>query len=228
MEDELKIPISTLERLAMYLRYMYELESLGVEMVSSAQIEQATGIHAAQFRKDLSYFGEFGRPGVGYKVGKLQQQISRILKVNNEQPVLLVGAGHLGSALVGYTALRNRNFNIVAVLDNNYKKIGRQLWDIEIQDINDVRSINETLEARIAIMAVPAFAAQGVADQLVSAGIKAILNFAPTIIHVPEDVFVRDVCFVNELAVLSFHLSSDAGLQSYDNIDENLISRIIK
>ncbi|MHB0913702.1 MAG: redox-sensing transcriptional repressor Rex [Armatimonadota bacterium] len=224
MEDGLKIPISTLERLTVYLRYMYELRSIGVETVSSAQIEQATGIHAAQFRKDLSYFGEFGRPGVGYEVGKLQLQISSILKVDNEQPVLLVGAGHLGSALVGYTALRHRNFNIVAVFDNNYKKIGRQLWDLEIHDIVDVQAINETLAARLAIMAVPAYAAQGVADQLVAAGIKAILNFAPTTIRVPDGVFVRDVCFISELAVLSFYLSPDVSASSLGPIAEDLLT----
>jgi redox-sensing transcriptional repressor len=201
----------TLERLATYLRYLNDLEATGVDTISSAEMEEATGIHAAQFRKDLSYFGEFGRPGIGYNVDELQSRLARILKVEKEQPVIMVGAGNLGSALVGFPALRRHNFHIVAVFDNNYNKIGRRLWDLDILDVNRLKEANETLEASIAIIAVPASAAQLVTDQLVDAGIKVILNFAPTAIRVPEGVFVRNVCFIQELAVLSYHLASDDG-----------------
>jgi len=204
---ESKVPIAALERLATYLRYLNNLEDGDTETISSADIEEATGIHAAQFRKDLSYFGEFGRPGVGYNVRELQQRIARILKVESAQPVLLVGAGNLGSALVGYTGLRRHNFNIVAVFDNNYNKIGRRLWDMEILDVNRISEANETFGAKIAIITVPASAAQEVADRLVEAGIRVILNFAPTAIRVPEWVVVRNVCFIQELTVLSYHLS---------------------
>lgn len=198
----------TLERLATYLRYLNELQNGNAETISSAQIEEATGIHAAQFRKDLSYFGEFGRPGVGYNIRELQKRIAKILKVENEQPVILIGAGNLGSALVGYNGLRSHNFNVVAVFDNNFNKIGRQLWDLDIQDINLIMEINKSLQARIAILTVPAGAAQVVTDKLVDAGIKVILNFAPTTLRVPNGVFVRNVCFIQELTVLSYHLSS--------------------
>ena len=200
----------TLERLATYLRYLNELQTSNVETISSADVEEVTGIHAAQFRKDLSYFGEFGRPGVGYNVYDLQKRIAKILKVEREQSVILVGAGNLGSALVGYNGLRRHNFNVTAVFDNNYNKIGRQLWELEILDINRLVEVNETLQAKIAILAVPAPAAQGVTDKLVEAGVKVILNFAPTALRVPEDVFVRNVCFIQELTVLAYHLSSEA------------------
>ncbi|HET6455222.1 MAG TPA: redox-sensing transcriptional repressor Rex, partial [Armatimonadota bacterium] len=137
-----RVPLPTLERLATYLRYLNELESREMETISSAAMEEATGINAAQFRKDLSYFGEFGKPGIGYNIAELKQRIAEILKTEHEQPVILVGAGNLGSALVGYNGLRRHNFNIVAAFDNNYNKIGRQLWDLEILDVNDLKTAN--------------------------------------------------------------------------------------
>ena len=206
MTRESKVPLPTLERLATYLRYLNELESREMETISSAAMEEATGINAAQFRKDLSYFGEFGKPGIGYNIAELKQRIAEILKTEHEQPVILVGAGNLGSALVGYNGLRRHNFNIVAVFDNNYNKIGRQLWDLEILDVNDLKTANESLGAKIAIVAVPAPAAQRVVDSLVEAGVKVILNFAPTAIRAPKGVVVRNVCFIQELTVLSYYL----------------------
>jgi redox-sensing transcriptional repressor len=205
--------VPTLERLATYLRFLTDLEQSNVETISSAEVERQTGINAAQFRKDLSYFysyfGEFGKPGVGYNVTELQSRIARILKIDREQKVILVGAGNLGSALVGYPGLKEHRFNLVAVFDNNYGKIGRPLWDLEIMDVAYLKEVNQKLRARIAILAVPATAAQNVAEQLVDAGIHAILNFAPILLRVPRNVFVRNVSFLQELAVLSYHLSSE-------------------
>lgn len=215
MARQARVPMPTLERLATYLRYLNDLEATGIDTISSAEMEEATSIHAAQFRKDLSYFGEFGRPGIGYNVCDLQARLAKILKVEKEQPVIMVGAGNLGSALVGFPTLRRHNFHIVAVFDNNYNKIGRRLWDLEILDINHLRAENEALDARIAIVAVPASAAQVVTDLLVDAGIKVILNFAPTTIRVPEEVFVRNVCFMQELSVLSYHLTGDDSRRVY-------------
>ena len=207
MTRELKVPLPTLERLATYLRYLNELESHDMETISSAAMEAATGINAAQFRKDLSYFGEFGKAGIGYNVSELKKGIAEILKTDHEQLVILVGAGNLGSALVGYNGLRRHNFNIVGAFDNNYNKIGRRLWDLEILDVNDLKKANESLGAKIAILAVPAPAAQAVTDMLVDAGIKVILNFAPTAIKAPKGVFVRNVCFIQALTVLSYYLA---------------------
>ncbi len=204
-----KVPVPTLERLATYLRFLIDLEQSQVETISSAEVERQTGINAAQFRKDLSYFGEFGKPGVGYNVAELRGRIARILKIDKEQPVILVGAGNLGSALIGYPGLKEHRLDLVAVFDNNYGKIGRPLWNLEILDVARLKEINHTLGARIAILAVPASAAQKVAEQLVDAGIKAILNFAPVMLRVPDYVYVRNVSFIQELAVLSYHLSGD-------------------
>jgi redox-sensing transcriptional repressor len=204
-----KVPVPTLERLATYLRYLIDLEHSNVETISSAEVESETGVNAAQFRKDLSYFGEFGKPGVGYNVLDLQNRIARILKINKEQRVILVGAGNLGSALVGYPGLKEHKFNLVAVFDNNYAKIGRKLWDLEILDIARLKEVNHSLRAQLGIVAVPRAAAQSVTDGLIAADVRAILNFAPTILKVPEHVVVRNVSFVQELAVLSYHLSTE-------------------
>lgn len=215
-----KVPVPTLERLATYLRFLIDLEQSRVETISSAEVERQTGINAAQFRKDLSYFGEFGKPGVGYNVPDLQNRIARILKIDREQRIILVGAGNLGSALVGYPGLKEHRFNLVAVFDNNYGKIGRPLWNLEILDVVRIPEVNARLQARIAILAVPAQAAQNVAETLVSAGINAILNFAPVMLRVPDNVFVRNVSFLQELAVLSYHLSGDP-LLAQDSTAQN-------
>ncbi len=211
-----KVPMPTLERLANYLRYLLDLEQERVETISSAEVEQQTGINAAQFRKDLSYFGEFGKPGVGYNVAELQSRIAHILKLDQEQRVLLVGAGNLGSALVGYPGLKEHRFNLVAVFDNNYSKIGRKLWDLEILDLGRLKEVNAVLRARMGILAVPRVAAQSVAEGLVDAGVDSILNFAPLILRVPPHVVVRNVSFVQELAVLSYHLSSEPPQHALD------------
>jgi len=209
MPQGIKVPTPTLERLATYFTVLSDMRTRHVDTISSADIEERTGINAAQFRKDLSYFGEFGRPGIGYKVDDLYARIGRILKLEKTQPVILVGAGNLGSALVGYPALRAENFQIVAAFDNNYNKIGKQLWDLTIHDISSIIEENGSLGAKIAIIAVPAQAAQDVAEMLVKAGIKNILNFAPAVLRLPPDVIVRNVDFVQELAVLSFHLPAN-------------------
>lgn len=214
MNRDTKVPQPTLERLATYLRYLNTIaDKDDKKTISSADIERATGINAAQFRKDLSYFGEFGRPGIGYDVRELQKHIARILKVDEVQRVVMVGAGNLGLALLGYAALRRHNFHIVAVFDNNPNKIGWRRGDLEIQDIQRLREINESLCARIGILTVPAFAAQEVADKLVEAGVQVILNFAPINVRVPKGVVVRNVCFIQELTVLAYYLSADQNQQ---------------
>lgn len=201
-----RVPTPTLERLATYLTVLTGLKSRGMETVSSIDIEQHTGINAAQFRKDLSYFGEFGRPGVGYDVSDLHARISRILKLEERQKVLLVGAGNLGSALAGYAPLRAENFEIVAAFDNDRAKVGKSLWGLAIQDVDSIVERNRGLGARMGIIAVPANAAQEAAEKLVEANVVTILNFAPVVLRLPRHVAVRNVDFFQELAVLSFHL----------------------
>jgi redox-sensing transcriptional repressor len=186
----------------------------GIDRVSSAQIEEQTGISAAQFRKDLSYFyealGEFGKPGVGYNVGELESRIAQILQIHRLQPIILIGAGNLGSALVGYPGLKEHKFHIVAAFDNDPNKLGKRLWGMDILHVDRMKEVNESLGARMAIMAVPAAAAQSATDTAVISGIRAILNFAPVILKVPPHVAVRNVSFLQELAVLSYHLTKDS------------------
>lgn len=204
-----RVPVPTLERLATYLGYLIDLETSQVETISSTEVEKQTGINAAQFRKDLSYFGEFGKPGVGYNVVDLQNRIARILKIDRDQPVIVLGAGNLGSALVGYPGLREQRFHIVGVFDSSEQKIGRRVWELNVRDIRHLREANAQLAARIAIIAVPASAAQAVAEEAIAAGVRALLNFAPIILKVPDRIVVRNVSFLQELAVLSYHLSTD-------------------
>lgn len=207
-EKEKTPPTPTLERLTTYLRCLIDLGAAGTDTVSSAEIERHTRINAAQFRKDLSYFGEFGKPGVGYNVAELEGRIARILKIHKLQPLLLIGAGNLGSALIGYPGLEEHKFRIVAAFDNDPRKIGKRLWGgMDILDIKRLAEVNEAVGARIAIVAVPAAAAQQVTEVAVEHGVRAFLNFAPVILRVPRHVIVRDVSFVQELAVLSYHLT---------------------
>jgi len=200
-------PTPTLERLTTYLRCLIDLGASDIETISSAQIEEHTGISAAQFRKDLSYFGEFGKPGVGYNVRELEGRIARILQIHKLQPILLIGAGNLGSALVGYPGLHEHKFQIVTAFDTDPNKIGKRIADMDIVDFKRLAEINEAIGARMAILAVPAPAAQGAADIAIHHGIRAILNFAPVLLKVPANVVVRNVSFLQELAVLSYHLT---------------------
>lgn len=202
-----KVPTPTLERLTTYLRSLIDLGASDVETISSAQIEQHTGISAAQFRKDLSYFGEFGKPGVGYNVQELEARIARILHIHKLQPILLIGAGNLGSALVGYPGLKEHKFQIVAAFDTDTNKIGKRLWGMDIVDFKRLGEVNQAVGARMVILAVPAAAAQAAADAAIESGIRAVLNFAPLVLKVPPNVVVRNVSFLQELAVLSYHLT---------------------
>ena len=202
-----KVPLPTLERLANYLRYLADLQQDNIRTISSAKVEEQTGINASQFRKDLSYFGEFGHSGIGYIVSELHDKISEILRVNQVQNVIIVGAGNLGSALIGYPGLTEHKFNVVAVFDNNKKKIGRLINGVEISDSSLICKSNASLKADLAIIAVPRSEAQRVAETLIEAGIAAILNFAPTILRTPKHVSIRNVSFLQEMAVLSYQLS---------------------
>ncbi|MCX6366767.1 MAG: redox-sensing transcriptional repressor Rex [Armatimonadetes bacterium] len=202
-----KVPTPTLERLTTYLRCLVDLGASGVRTISSAQIEEHAGVSAAQFRKDLSYFGEFGKPGVGYQVGELENRIARILQLHKLQPILLVGAGNLGSALASYPGLEEHKFHIVALFDTDPEKIGKRVLGMDIIEFSRLGEINEVLQARIAILAVPASAAQAAADSAIQSGVRALLNFAPTPLKVPAGVVVRHVSFLQELAVLSYHLT---------------------
>ncbi|MFN3649118.1 MAG: redox-sensing transcriptional repressor Rex [Armatimonadota bacterium] len=203
MAKENQVPLPALERLSTYIRSLIQLEHDGIEFVSSQDMQAHTGVSAAQFRKDLSYFGEFGKRGIGYNVKELHARIAQLLNIDEEQNVLLVGAGHLGSALIAYPGWRAYRFKIAAVFDRDPERIGSTIRRLTIHDIAELEAVNRTVGARIAILAIPAWEAQGIAERLVASGIRGIINFAPIKLQVPEKVVVREVCFICELAISS-------------------------
>jgi len=213
---EPQVPLPALERLATYIRCLMQLEEESVWTVSSQDMEKRTGVSAAQFRKDLSYFGEFGKRGIGYDVAELHRRIAHVLRIEVEQPVLLIGAGHLGSALIAYPGWKKYRFRIAAVFDKDPEKIGSRIRRLLVRDFDTIAEINAQIGARLGIVAVPAPEAQKVADRLIAAGICGIINFAPTRLEVPNGIRVRDVCFICELTVLSYLVQQEAYLHPTD------------
>lgn len=206
-ESSGKAPEPTLSRLSFYLRCLRRLVKEGVKTISSARMAERCGVSAVQIRKDLSYFGEFGRPGIGYDVQHLLARLTEIMQLDRQHRVVIVGAGNLGSALAGYSGFVLSPFQVVGIFDNNFSKIGRRLWDLEILDAHHLPEINRELRANIGMITVPADAAQEAADLLVKAGVRAILNFAPVMIAVPPDIALRNVDLTRELEVLCYYIN---------------------
>lgn len=200
-----RIPKATIARLPLYLRSLSELAEKGVPVVSSYELAELAGGNAAQLRKDLSYFGEFGTRGVGYDVNHLLYQISKFLGLTRDRNVAIVGMGKLGPALLGYWGFKEKGFKIVSVFDNDMRKIGKKIDGLEIQDVDFLEREVKDKNIDIGIITTPALAAQHIANKLVAAGVKAILNFAPVTIVVPPEVILRQVDLAVELQILSFH-----------------------
>jgi len=200
-----KAPEPTLARLSLYLRCLRQLASAGVRTISSKQMEERLGVLSAQIRKDLSYFGEFGKPGIGYDVQHLLERLTEVMQLDREHRAVIAGAGNLGSALAGYAGFARSPFRIVGIFDNDSGKIGRRLWDLEILDIRHMPEIAQSLQASMGIIAVPAEAAQEVAEVMVKSGVRAILNFAPTQVTAPPHVATRNVDLLRELEILSYY-----------------------
>jgi redox-sensing transcriptional repressor len=203
-----KIAESTVRRLSLYLRFLEEFEEQGAKTVSSEALAARGGTTSAQVRKDLSFFGSFGKRGLGYLVPALKTQLREILGLTRRYRVVVVGAGKIGSALVQYGGFRARGFDLVSIYDNDPKKIGKQ-WDALV--VRDVAQLEKDLHqhpADIAAVVTPADAAQQVADRLVNCGVSAILNFAPAQLQVPEQVTVKTVNLVLELEALSYILGA--------------------
>lgn len=198
----------TTNRLSVYLRCLTELEALGTRTISSQSLAEQFHLNAAQIRKDLAYFGEFGVRGVGYYVRDLKRHLRQILGLDRRLRVAIVGAGNLGLALADYPGFRQEGFEIAALFDSLREKIGQQSRSgVPIGDIADLRRYVKREGVSIAVLAVPASSAQRVADMVVSAGIKAILNFSPGTLKVPDDVKVKGVDLTVSLESLSFYLA---------------------
>lgn len=203
-----KISDSTIRRLSKYYRSLEFLVKKGIETVSSDQLAEMDGITSAQVRKDLSFFGTFGKRGLGYNCKILKNQIGEILGLNREWNVAIVGAGNVGRALVDYGEFKKQGFKISLILDNDPQKIGTKIHGVPIYDLKKVKKLMAERKIDIAIIAVPVNAAQQVADALVDAGIKAILNFAPISLKVPEKVQVKYENMAIEIESLSYYLTS--------------------
>jgi len=206
-------------RLSLYLRALEELASEGEPTVSSQMLAGRAGTTAAQVRKDLSLFGSFGKRGLGYAVPPLAAQLREIMGLSRRWRVVLVGAGRIGSALFEYPHFRERGFEIVAILDDNPVKVGREWRGIRIRPGSELEASVREGGAEMAILAVPAAVAQRLTDALVAAGIRGILNFAPLQLQVPEGITVNNVNMAVELESLAFALQSPASQSGRPNSD---------
>jgi redox-sensing transcriptional repressor len=195
------VPAIVIGRLPLYLRALTQLASDGRRVTSSQELSEKLGFSSAQIRKDLSYFGEFGKQGTGYEIEYLEQSLREILKVHHIWEMALVGAGDLGHALANYDGFEARGFRIAAIFDADPRKIGTTMVQWRVQPMQDMRDVLREKRIHVAIIAVPATAAQFVADELVEGGVRAILNYAPTTLSVPPRVKV-------------YHIDPVAGLQS--------------
>jgi redox-sensing transcriptional repressor len=201
-----KTPDIIIGRLPIYLRALQRMEDRGLQTTSSQELGDHVGISAAQIRKDISQFGEFGKQGTGYAISFLIEKLRQILKVDRIWDVAIVGIGDMGHALARYQGFANRGFCVTRIFDNDPQKIGQQVGDFVVEDSVDLADNLSASGIKVIILTVPAAAAQAVTDELVRAGVKAILNYAPTSINVPEDVRVQHIDPVIHLQRMTFYL----------------------
>jgi redox-sensing transcriptional repressor len=203
-----RIADSTVRRLSAYLRFLEDFETRGLATISSEELARRGGTTSAQVRKDLSFFGSFGKRGLGYAVPELAGQLREILGLGKDWRVIIIGAGKIGAALVQYRGFRQRGFHILAAYDNNPDKIGRKLEGIPVRDMDRLEKDLQREHPEIVVLTVPAEQAQAVVDRVVKSGVKAILNFAPTQLQAPSDVTIKTVNMAMELEGLSFALTN--------------------
>ncbi|MDB5079650.1 MAG: Redox-sensing transcriptional repressor Rex [Chloroflexi bacterium] len=209
MMKDMDIPDIVIRRLPIYARSLSYLASEGITTVSSSELGARIGVTAAQIRRDLSYFGEFGKQGKGYNVQFLLNQIRDILHLEHQWGVALVGTGHLGEAIAHYNGFLDKGFDIVALFDADTRKVGQELSGRPIFHISKIQEKITELGIQVAIVAVPANAAQEVVDTLVAAGVKAILNYAPVSLQVPPDVRTRSIDPVGLLQSMTYYLNPE-------------------
>ena len=208
-----QVPEKTIKRLSLYYRYLHFLSQHGAMNVSSRSLADLLEAKPSQIRKDLSYFGEFGKTGTGYNVPELKKQIARILGLEQGRKVAIIGMGNLGMALLAYKGFEVLGFNVVAVFDNSPRKIGKKYRGKICQEMGSFAQVAKNEKIEMVILTVPAEAAQEVAAIVTSAGIKALLNFAPVHLNVPKDVRVSNVDLASELKGLSYFVSGRGHLR---------------
>lgn len=202
-----RIAESTVRRLSLYLRFLEEFEARGLATISSEELAARGGTTSAQVRKDLSFFGSFGKRGLGYSVPELASRLRRILGLEHEWRVVIVGAGKIGAALAQYHGFAERGFHVLAVYDNDPAKIGHDIDGFVVRPVSALPAELERDHVEIAVIAVPAAAAQEVCDLVVKAGVRGVMNFAPLQLHAPDHVALKTVNMALELEGLSFSLT---------------------
>ena len=203
-----KIPDTTIRRLPIYLRVLSDWSDEKVDVVSSAELAARTGFSSEQIRKDFAYFGAFGVRGVGYSASHLQERLRRILGLNKEVPVALVGAGNLGTALARYSVLRHRDVRVSAVFDQDWSKVGTTIsGDLKVHHISDMPRVIQEQGIKMAIITVPAPEAEKAAQLLETAGVEAILNFAPVKLHSTKGTYVQNIDLTLELQSLAYYIN---------------------
>jgi redox-sensing transcriptional repressor len=200
-----RIPEATVARLPVYLRALNTLADGGTTTCSSEELAGAAGVNSAKLRKDLSHLGSYGTRGVGYDVEYLRYQIAREIGLTQDWPVVIVGIGNLGHALANYSGFSSRGFRTVALLDADRERTGQVVAGMKIRSFDELDVIVREHGVAIGVIATPAAAAQDVCDRMVAAGVSSILNFAPTVLAVPDDVDVRKVDLSIELQILAYH-----------------------
>jgi len=205
--NPLAIPEIVIRRLPLYLRVLNRLADDGRTLTSSQELGDTLGISSTQIRKDLSYFGEFGKQGTGYGVRYLRDQLRQILQVDRRWNLVLIGAGDLGRAILRYNGFQEGGFSIVAVLDNDQEKIGRQIGKLKVQDVAKLPEVIAEHGVQIAVIAVPASEAQEVAEALVNAGVNAILTYAPITLSLPDHIRVEYIDPLIGLQTMAYYLS---------------------
>ena len=206
-----KISELTTNRLSIYLRCLEEFSSEGTKTVSSAKLAKRFHLNSAQIRKDLACFGEFGVRGVGYYVEELKDQIKSILGLDKDHRVAIIGAGRLGAALADYYGFTQTNFEVAALFDADKKKIGKTIGDVKVFDIKNFAKVIEKQDIDVAVIAVPPEFAESVLETVLDAGLKAVMNFAPTPLKVSPDVKLKTIDLTISLESLSYFLAHPAG-----------------
>ncbi|MBP2649602.1 MAG: redox-sensing transcriptional repressor Rex [Firmicutes bacterium] len=207
MKNNAEVSKATVDRLPLYFRTLRQVQSEGIDIISSEELGRRIGVTPEQIRKDLASFGEFGKKGVGYFVRELIRNISEILGLHRNWNIAIIGVGHLGWALANYRSLNSIGFTVAALLDADSAKIGQRVNGIEVSDMSDLEQVIKDQDIHIGVITVPANVAQQTAERLVAAGVRGIWNFAPVVLKVPDDIRLVSEDLSVGLSSISYYLS---------------------
>jgi len=213
-KDPVRVPQGVIERLPYYLNVLLHLRGEGRQTVSSARLSELAEVNAAQIRRDLAYFGSFGKRGVGYDIATLVDRIQHILGFDHAHRIAILGAGNLGSAIASYDGLRSRGFVVAGIFDSDPRKVGQRIGDLIVRDVKELGRVVAEQSITFGVIAVPSDSAQEAADMLCRAGVKVILNYSPAFVVVPDDVTLHNTDPVREMLHTLYYLSRTDGVAS--------------